>query len=93
MKLEHVQNVLTSLMVLSFLIFAGMLAMIQFNDISLTPRTLSLPFAFLFVFIMTLIISGQISEQPNMIRKFLIQWLSICVLIIFLSSILCIFGW
>ncbi len=93
MKTEHVQNVITSLAVLSLLISAGMIIIMQLKDIALTARTVALPFAFIFIFVMSLVIGGQISEQPTMVRRYLLQWLFSCIMIIFLCVVVFIIGW
>jgi hypothetical protein len=57
------------------------------TDAPLTRTTVSLPFAFLFITIVTFIITGQIDERPNLARKYLWNWLVICIVGIVISAL------
>jgi hypothetical protein len=74
-------------MILSSLIFGGLLAIIFITDASLNNATVSLPFAFLFISITTLITTGQINEKPKLAHKFLRDWLIICTIGIVISAL------
>ncbi|NWF94724.1 MAG: hypothetical protein HXY34_01130 [Candidatus Thorarchaeota archaeon] len=87
MELESVQNVLTSLMILSFLIFGGLALVIQTTHTPLSPRAVALPFVFLFISIMTFVVSGSIEDNPAMLRRYLTQWLSACAFVVLFSAI------
>ena len=79
MDLNRTQHILNSFMILAFLIFGGLSGVLLITDTSLTSSTVALPFAFLFLCIMTLIVTGQIDETPQMIEKYLREWLIICI--------------
>lgn len=87
METKHVQNVLTSLMIISFLIFVGLAGIIIIKDVALTTRVVALPFAFLFISAVTLIITGRIEEQPANIKSHLQSWLVLCTFAVLLSAI------
>ena len=74
-------------MILSFLIFGGLVAIIMITDVRLTNATVALPFAFLFISITTLIISGQIDERPKRVQKYMRDWLIICTIGIIISAL------
>ena len=78
---------MNSLMILSFLIFGGLVAIMIINDVSLNNATVSLPFAFMFVSIITLITTGQINERPKLAQKYLRDWLIICTIGIVISAL------
>jgi len=79
MDINRTQHILNSLMILSFLIFGGLSGVLLITDTPPTSSTVALPFAFLFLCIMTLIVTGQIDEKPQMIEKYLREWLMICI--------------
>jgi hypothetical protein len=74
-------------MILSFLIFGGLAAIIMITDVPLTNGTVALPFAFLFISLATLIITGQIDEKPNLVQKYMRDWLIICTIGIVISAL------
>jgi len=79
MDINRTQHILNSLMILAFLVFGGFSGVLLITDTPLTSSTVALPFAFLFLCIMTLIVTGQIDEKPQMIEKYLREWLVICI--------------
>lgn len=87
MDVIRIKHIMTSLMILSFLIFGGLVAIIMITDVSLTNATVALPFAFLFISITTLIISGQIDEKPKRVQKYMRDWLIICTIGIVISAL------
>ena len=87
MDTERIQHIMTSVMILSFLIFGALAGIVLISDARLTNATVSLPFAFLFISIVTFIITGQIEEKPNLARKYLWNWLFICILGIVISAL------
>jgi hypothetical protein len=87
MDVERISHIMNSLMILSSLIFGGLLAIIFITDASLNNATVSLPFAFLFISITTLITTGQINEKPKLAHKFLRDWLIICTIGIVISAL------
>ena len=87
MDVTRIKNIMTSLMILSFLIFGGLVAIIMITDVRLTNATVALPFAFLFISITTLIISGQIDERPKRVQKYMRDWLIICTIGIIISAL------
>ncbi len=55
------------------------MGIIVITDVSIVAsKTIALPFAFLFLLIMTLITTGRIQERPKRVRIFLREWLVIC---------------
>ncbi len=87
MDVERIKHIMNSLMILSFLIFGGLLAIIFITDVSLNNATVSLPFAFMFISIVTLITTGQINEKPKLTQKYLRDWLIICTIGIIISAL------
>ena len=87
MDLSRIQNVLNAFMILSFLIFAGLAGLVLIADAPLTIPTISLPFSFLFLSATTLIVTGQIDERPKLVRKYIRDWIIICVLGIVISAL------
>ena len=87
MDVDRTQRILTSLMIISFLIFGLLAGIILITDAPLDASTTSLPFAFLFISGMTLIITGQINERPKNVDRYLRQWLVICVFVAVLSAL------
>ena len=87
MDVERIKHILTSLMILSFLIFGGLVAIIMITDVRLNNASVSLPFAFLFISLVTLVITGQIDEKPRLVRKYMRDWLIICTIGIIISAL------
>jgi len=87
MDVTRIKHIMNSLMILSFIIFGGLVAIIMVTDVSLTNGTVALPFAFLFISFTTLIITGQIDEKPNMVQKYMRDWLVICIIGIVISAL------
>ncbi|MHA1771182.1 MAG: hypothetical protein ACTSXS_06240 [Candidatus Thorarchaeota archaeon] len=87
METEHVQNVLKSLMIISFLIFIGLSGIIVITDVGLTTRTVALPFAFLFISAITLIITGRIEDHPVQVKSHLRSWLFLCIFAVLLAAL------
>ena len=88
MELGRTQHILNSLMILTFLIFGGLSGVLLITDTPLTSSTVALPFAFLFLCIMTLIVTGQIDEKPQMIEKYLREWLIVCIFVVTLAALI-----
>ena len=87
MDVNRIQHVLTSLMILSFLIFGGLSAIILITNVPLSNGAVALPFAFLFISMMTLVVTTQIKDNPNRINMYIREWLSICVFVIIISAL------
>ena len=91
MDVERIKHIMTSLMILSFLIFGGLIGIIMITDVKLNNASVSLPFAFLFISLTTLIITGQIDEKPKLVRKYMRDWLIICTVGIVISALAFVF--
>jgi len=87
MDVKRIKHIMTSLMILSFVIFGGLVAIIMITDVSLTNATVALPFAFLFISLTTLIFTGQIDERPKLVQKYMRDWLIICTIGIVISAL------
>ena len=87
MDVSRIQRILTSLMILSFLIFGLLVGVILITDAPIDNSTTSLPFAFLFISAMSLITTGQIIENPNRVEKHLRDWLILCVIAVVVSAL------
>ena len=87
MDVKRIKNIMTSLMILSFLIFGGLSAIIMITDARLTNATVALPFAFLFISVVTLIITGQIDDKPKRVNKYMRDWLIICTIGLIISAL------
>jgi hypothetical protein len=87
MEAKRIRRILDSLMVLSFVILCALIGLIVIRHASLTSKTISLPFAFLFISLTTLAVTGQIDEDPSGVDRYLINWLFACVFAVFLSAI------
>lgn len=87
MDVERIKHIMTSLMILSFLIFGGLVAIILITDVSLNNASVSLPFAFLFISLVTLVTTAQIDEKPKLVRKYMRDWLIICTVGIIISAL------
>jgi len=92
MDVDRIRHVLNSLMILSFLTFGGLSAIILITDAELTNPTVALPFAFLFISLVTLITTGQINDRPRLVKKYLRDWLVICTFGILISALLITFA-
>ena len=87
MDIERVRHVFNSLMIISFFIFGGLAGILLIIDAPLNGRTVSLPFSFLFVSIMTLILTTQIKDNPNRIDLYIREWLATCIFVIIISAL------
>jgi len=87
MDVERIKHIMTSLMILSFLIFGGLVAIIMITDVTLNNASVSLPFAFLFISLATLVATAQIDEKPKLVRKYMRDWLIICTIGIIISAL------
>jgi hypothetical protein len=74
-------------MILSFIIFGGLVGIIMITDIPLDNGSVALPFAFLFISLTTFIITGQIDEKPDLVQKYMRDWLIICTIGIVISAL------
>ena len=92
MDVDRIQHVLNSLMILSFLVFGVLSAIILITDTSLTGSTVALPFAFLFISFMTLIVTGQINDRPRLVKKYLRDWLIVCAFVVLASALVVTFA-
>ena len=92
MDVDRIRHILNSLMILSFLIFGGLSAIILITDTPLESTTVALPFAFLFISFMTLIVTGQINERPRLVKRYLRDWLIICAFGILISALVITFA-
>jgi hypothetical protein len=79
-------------MILSFLIFGGLSAIVLISNVELTGPAVALPFAFLFISFMTLITTGQINDRPRLVKKYLRDWLVICTFAILISALIITFA-
>jgi len=87
MDVERIKHILNSLMIISTLIFAGLIGIIMITDVSLNNTTAPLPFAFMFISIVTFITAGQIDDKPKLVQKYLRDWLIICTVGIIVSAL------
>ena len=87
MNVDRIQRILTSLMILSFLIFGLLAGVILLTDVPLSNSTASLPFAFLFISAMTLITTGQIRERPQKTKKYAREWLFVCIVVLIIAAL------
>ncbi len=87
MDVSRIQRILTSLMILSFLIFGLLVGVILITDAPIDNSTTSLPFAFLFISAMSLITTGQIIENPNRVERYLRDWLILCIVAVVISAL------
>ncbi|MHA2142752.1 MAG: hypothetical protein ACXADC_01575 [Candidatus Thorarchaeota archaeon] len=92
MDVDRIRHVLNSLMILSFLIFGGLSAIVLISNVELTGPAVALPFAFLFISFMTLITTGQINDRPRLVKKYLRDWLVICTFAILISALIITFA-
>ena len=87
MDIGRVHHVLNSLMIISFLIFGGLAGILLITDAPLTGRTVSLPFSFLFISMMTLVVTTQIKDNPNRTNMYIREWLLLCIFVIIISAL------
>ncbi len=87
MDVTRIRHVLNALMILSFLIFGGLVGIIVITDSALVAKTVTLPFAFLFISLMTLITTGQIQNRPEGTRRHLGEWVTVCVFVTILCAL------
>ncbi len=87
MDVDRIKHIMNSLMILSLLICGGLIGIIIITDVPLSNTTVSLPFAFLFIFIATFITLGQINDRPKFTAKYLRDWLIICTIGIIVSAL------
>ncbi len=79
---------MTSLMIVSFLIFVGLSGVILLADAELSTRAVSLPFAFLFIAISTLVMTGRIYDNGvSSLRSYLQTWLVLCALGVLITAL------
>jgi hypothetical protein len=87
MDIERVRHIFNSLMIISFFIFGGLAGILLIIDAPLNGRTVSLPFSFLFISIMTLILTTQIKDNPNRIDLYIREWLATCIFVIIIGAL------
>jgi len=87
MDVGRIQRILTSLMILSFLIFGLLAGIILITDTPLDNATASLPFAFLFISAMSFITTTKVNDTPNRVEQHLREWLIICIFGVVLSAL------
>jgi len=87
MDVERIKHIMNSIMILAFLIFGGLFAIIIITDTTLNSTTVPLPFAFLFISITTFITTSQINEKPKLVQKFMREWIFICTIGIVISAL------
>ena len=87
MDIERIRHVLNSLMIISFIIFGGLTGILLITDTSLSGRTVSLPFSFLFISMMTLVLTTQIKDNPSRTNRYIREWLIICLFVIIISAL------
>ena len=87
MDIDRIKHIMNSLLILAFLIFGALSAIVLITDAPLSNTSVSLPFAFLYVSIATFITTAQIDERPKLIKKYLRDWLIICLVGILISAL------
>ena len=88
MNIDRVRHVLNAIMILCLLIFGGLMGIVLITDVSMVAsKTIALPFAFLFLFIVTLITTGRIQERPKKTNIYLREWLIICTIIVIICAL------
>ncbi len=87
MDVNRIKHIMNSLMILSFLIFGALSAIILITDVPLNNASVSLPFAFLYISAATFVMTAQINERPKFIQKHLRDWLIICFVGIIISAL------
>jgi hypothetical protein len=86
MDVSRIQRILTSVMVITFLLFGLLIGVIFITHTPIDNITVSLPFAFLFISAMTLITTGQINDNPNRVNKYIRDWLILCIFGVLMST-------
>lgn len=86
MDIERIRRMLDSLMILSFLVLCVLVGVIMISDSPLTSKTVSLPFAFLFISMATLAVTGQIDENPAGVDRHIMKWLLVCIFAVLISA-------
>ena len=87
MDVDRIKHIMDSLMILSFLIFGALSAIILITDATLNNASVSLPFAFLYISMATFVMTAQINERPKLVKKYLRDWLIICFIGIIVSAL------
>ncbi len=87
MDVGRTQRILTSVMIISFLIFGLLAGIILIFDAPLENATAALPFAFLFISGMTLVTTGQIRNRPQRVSKYLREWLFVVVFVVVIAAL------
>lgn len=87
MDVDRIKHIMNSLMILSFLIFGALAAIVLITDVPLNNTSVALPFAFLYISTATFVITSQINERPKLIQKYLRDWLIICLVGIIISAL------
>lgn len=87
MDVNRIIHIMNSLMIFSFLIFSAISGIILVANVPLTNSSVSLPFAFLYICIVTFVTTSQINERPKLIQKYLRDWLIICLIGIIISAL------
>jgi hypothetical protein len=88
MNIDRIRHVLNAIMILCILIFGGLMGIIIITDVSIVAsKTIALPFAFLFLFILTLITTGRIQERPKKTSIYLREWIVFSIVIIVISAL------
>lgn len=87
MDVGRTQRILTSVMIISFLIFGLLAGIILIFDAPLENTTAALPFAFLFISGMTLVTTGQIRNRPQRVSKYLREWLFVVVFVVVIAAL------
>ena len=87
MDVGRTQRILTSIMVISFLIFGLLAGVMLIFDAPLENATAALPFAFLFISGMTLVTTSQINSRPQRVGRYLRDWLVVVVFVVVLSAL------
>jgi drug/metabolite transporter (DMT)-like permease len=87
MDVDRIKHIMSSLLILTLLIFGALSAIILITDVPFTNTSLSLPFAFLYVSLATFVVMAQIDERPKLIQKYLRDWLIICLVGILISAL------
>ena len=87
MDVERIKHIMNAVTILSFLVFGGLTGIIFLTDMSLNNTTAPLPFAFFFISMTTFIITGEISEKPKLVKRYMRNWLLVCIIGIVISAL------
>lgn len=87
MDVDRIKHIMSSLLILTLLISGALSAIILITDVPFTNTSLSLPFAFLYVSLATFVIMAQIDERPKLVKKYLRDWLIVCLVGILISAL------